>query len=131
MKRRKISLSLIFLLLVSFIGIMYTLLNRPEKMYTSTTMMMTIEEKEHYIEPGKYQKMWVMGTNANDPDKNKERFKVMIGDSRIYNLLEEGKEYFVTFQGVKKNEESEYIFTFSQIGNPEGTQMSGDGIIEE
>jgi hypothetical protein len=129
MRRKKISLLMIIFLIVSFIVILYIFLNRP--MYQSTTMMMVIEEKEHHIEPGKYQKMWVIGTNANDPDKNKERFKVRIKDSQIYNLLEEGKEYFVTFEGVKKSEESEYIYTFSQLGLPDGTQMRGDGIIDE
>jgi hypothetical protein len=129
MRRKRISHLLIIFLLVSFIAILYLSLNRP--MYQSTTMMMVIEKKEHYIEQGKYLKMWVIGSNANDPDKNKERFKVMIKDSSIYNLLEEGKEYFVTFEGVKKSEESEYIYTFSQLGLPGGTQMRGDGIIEE
>jgi hypothetical protein len=129
MRQKKISLLMIIFLLVSFIVFLSIFLNRP--MYQSTTMMMLIEEKEHHIEPGKYLKMWVIGTNANDPDKNKERFKVMIKDSSIYNLLEEGKEYFVTFEGVKKSEESEYIYTFSQLGLPDGTQVRGDGIIEE
>ena len=129
MRRKRISLLLFIFLLVSIIGILYIFLKRP--MYRSTSMIMIIEEKDHYIEPGKYQKMWGVGSNANDPDKNKERFKVMIDDSRIYNLLEEGKEYFVTFQGVKKNEESEFIYTFSQLGLKEGTQMRGEGIIDE
>lgn len=129
MRQKKISLLMIIFLLVSFIVILSIFLNRP--MYQSSTMMMLIEEKEHHIEPGKYLKMWVIGMNANDPDKNKERFKGMIKDSSIYNLLEEGKEYFVTFEGVKRSEESEYIYTFSQLGLPDGTQVRGDGIIEE
>jgi hypothetical protein len=56
--------------------------------------------------------MWVIGSNANDNNLNKERYKVMIDDARIYNLLEEGNEYFVNIQGVKKRNQSEYIYTF-------------------
>ncbi|MDI2587044.1 hypothetical protein OR571_07985 [Psychrobacillus sp. NEAU-3TGS] len=47
----------------------------------------------------------------------------MIEDSRIYNLLEEGIEYFVNIQGVKKRSQSEYIYTFGQLGLVDGTQL--------
>ena len=91
---------------------------------------MYIEEKDHNIEPGKYQKMWVVGSNTNDNTQNKERYKVMIEDSRIYNLLEEGQEYFVLIQGTKKENQSEYTYTFGQLGLPEGTQLVGNGKID-
>ena len=100
------------------------------KSYNSIAMTFKIEEKEHYIEPGKYIKMWVIGSNANDNNPNKERYKVMIEDSRIYNLLEEGNEYFVNIQGVKKRNQSEYIYTFGQLGLVDGTQLAGKGKIE-
>ncbi|GGI15561.1 hypothetical protein GCM10007380_28600 [Gottfriedia solisilvae] len=54
----------------------------------------------------------------------------MIEDSRIYNLLEEGKEYFVVIEGIEKRRQSNYTYTFSQLGLPEGTQMSGKGKID-
>ena len=74
------------------------------KSYKSSAVTFVIEKKEHHIEPGKYIKMWVIGSNVNDNSPNKERYKVMIEDSRIYNLLEEGSEYFVNIQGIKKRE---------------------------
>jgi hypothetical protein len=54
----------------------------------------------------------------------------MIKDSKIYNLLEEGKEYFVSLEGTKKKKQSEYTYTFGQLGIPGGTELIGDGIIE-
>jgi hypothetical protein len=101
-----------------------------EKDYKSIAMTFEIEKKENHIEPGKYIKMWVIGSNANDNNPNKERYKVMIEDSRIYNLLEEGNEYFVNIQGVKKKNQSEYIYTFGQLGLVDGTQLTGKGKIE-
>jgi hypothetical protein len=75
-------------------------------------------------------KMWVIGSNANDSSKNKEQYKVMIKDARIYNLLEEGKEYFVSIEGTNKENQSDTTYTFGQLGLPEGTRLSGEGIIE-
>ncbi len=100
------------------------------KSFQSVGMFIYIEKKEHHIEPGKYLKMWVVGSNANDVSPDKKRYKVMIEDSRIYNLLEEGNEYFVSIQGVKKRNQSDYIYTFGQLGLPGGTQLSGEGKIE-
>lgn len=97
---------------------------------TFATMFMYIEKKEHYIAPGEYIKMWVVGSNASDDGNSKEKYKIMIIDSRIYNLLEEGKEYFVTIEGTKENKQSDYLYTFGQLGLPEGTQLTGEGIIE-
>ena len=98
--------------------------------YKSSTMIFVIEKKEHHIEPGKYMKMWVIGSNAYDDSPDKERYKIMIDDSRIYNLLEEGNKYFVNIQGVKKKNQSEYIYTFGQLGLEDGTQLAGKGEIE-
>ncbi|RSD29051.1 hypothetical protein [Mesobacillus subterraneus] len=128
MKRPRGIITVIFI--VSFLAILFFVLT-DDKHYQNVSMVMIIEEKAHYIEPGKYQKMWVVGSNANDPGPNKERFKVMIEDARIYNLIEEGKEYFVSFQGEKKMEDPEYLYTFGQIEIPGGTQMAGEGVIKD
>lgn len=93
-------------------------------------MIMYIEEKDHINESSKNQKMWVVGSNSYDNSQNKERYKVMIEDSRIYNLLEEGQEYFVLIQGTKKENQSDYTYTFGQLGLPEGTQLVGNGKID-
>lgn len=57
--------------------------------------------------------------------------KVMVDDSRNYNLLEEGKEYFVSIDGVKTKDMSDFLYTFNQLALPDGTQMIGDGVIDE
>ncbi|QFG00084.1 hypothetical protein PB01_15310 [Psychrobacillus glaciei] len=119
---------LVILFLV--VGFLFYLYFEEGKSYKSSSMFFKIEKKEHYIEPGKYMKMWVIGSNANDNSPNKERYKVMIEDSRIYNLLEEGNEYFVSIQGVKKWNQSEYIYTFGQLGLVDGTQLRGEGKID-
>lgn len=98
--------------------------------FNTVTMSMQLEKKDHHVELGKYQKMWVIGSNVNDDDPNKERYKIMIDDSRIYNLLEEGNQYFVLIQGERKYKQAEYTYTFGQLGLPEGTQLVGKGIID-
>lgn len=117
---------LIFLLLI----VIFLFYFQEGKSYKSSSMIFEIEKKEHHIEPGKYMKMWIIGSNANDNSPKKERYKVMIEDSRIYNLLEEGNEYFVNIQGVKKRNQSEYVYTFGQLGLVDGTQLRGEGKIE-
>ncbi len=54
----------------------------------------------------------------------------MIEDSRIYNLLEVGNEYFVVIQGVKKRNQFEYVYTFGQLDLVDGTQLTGKGKID-
>ncbi|KAB2333353.1 hypothetical protein F7731_15995 [Cytobacillus depressus] len=122
----------VVLLIILFLIVIFLLYLYFEggKSYKSSSMIIEIEKKEHHIEPGKYIKMWVIGSNANDNSPNKERYKIMIEDSRIYNLLEEGNEYFVSIQGVKKRNQSEYVYTFGQLGLVDGTQLRGEGKIE-
>lgn len=121
----------VLLIILFLIGIfLFYLYFEEGKSYKSSSMIFEIEKKEHHIEPGKYIKMWVIGSNANDNSPNKERYKVMIEDSRIYNLLKEGNEYFVNIQGIKKRNQSEYVYTFGQLGLVDGTQLTGEGKIE-
>jgi hypothetical protein len=75
-------------------------------------------------------KMWVIGYNANDNSPNRKEYKVMVKDSKVYNLLETGKDYFVSINGVKKRNQSEYIYTFDQLSQIGGTQLAGDGRVE-
>lgn len=129
--RKKGVISVIVLsLLLSFAIYIYFSGEKSNELYKSSSMIMYIEKKDHNIEPGKNQKMWVVGSNSYDNSQNKERYKVMIEDSRIYNLLEEGQEYFVLIQGTKKENQSDYIYTFGQLGLPEGTQLVGNGKID-
>ena len=97
------------------VGFLFYLYFEEGKPFKSSAMIFEIEKKEHHIEPGKYMNMWVIGSNSNDNSPNKERYKVIIEDSRIYYLLEEGNEYFVNIQGVKKRNQSEYIYIFGRI----------------
>ena len=127
---RKWSILIAVLLVIALFTSIYYYAERGNNSYTSVTMFMYVEKKEHYIEPGQYLKMWVIGSNSSDSSQNKLKYKVMIKDSRIYNLLEEGKEYFVTLEGVKKKNQSEYTYTFGKLGIPGGTQLGGEGIIE-
>lgn len=119
-------------MIISFliVGFLFYFNFEEGKSYKSSAMTFEIEKKEHHIEPGKYMEMWVIGTNANDNSPNKERYKVMIEDSRIYNLLDVGSEYFVNIHGVKKRNQSEYKYTFGQLGLVDGTQLTGEGEIE-
>ncbi|MGO4109709.1 hypothetical protein [Paenibacillus sp. YAF4_2] len=128
--KRKRSVLIAVILVVALFTSIYYYAERRNNSYTSVTMFMYIEKKEDYIEPGKYMKMWVIGSNSSDSSQNKLKYKVMIKDSSIYNLLEEGKEYFVTFEGVKKKNQSEYTYTFGQLSIPGGTELRGEGIIE-
>jgi hypothetical protein len=127
-KKRSILIIVVFLILSLCPG--YYIYYERDKSYQSITMFMYIENKEHHIEPGKYIEMWVIGSNGSDSSQNKMKYKVMIKDSRIYNLLEEGNEYFVSLEGIKKKTQSDYTYTFGQIGLLDGTQLSGEGIID-
>ncbi|MDX5475954.1 MAG: hypothetical protein LPK00_10515 [Bacillaceae bacterium] len=126
-RKKRVVLSIIISLIVGFSSYLYF---EGGKTYKSGSMIFVIEKKEHHIEPGKYMKMWVIGSNANDNSTDKEKYKVMIEDSRIYNLLEEGNEYFVTIQGVRKRNQPEYIYTFGQLGLVNGSQLAGEGKID-
>jgi hypothetical protein len=128
--KRKWGILIAVLLVIALFTSMYYYAEWGNNSHTSVTMFMYVEKKEHYIEPGQYFKMWVIGSNSSDSSQNKLKYKVMIKDSRIYNLLEEGKEYFVDLEGIKKKNQSEYTYTFGQLGIPGGTQLSGEGIIE-
>ncbi|MGP4108895.1 hypothetical protein [Virgibacillus sp. L01] len=125
-KKWVVLLTLLFLI----VGFLFYFYFEGGKSYKSSSMIFEIDKKEHHNESGKYMRMWVTGSNANDNNQNKERYKVMIEDSRIYNLLEEGIEYFVNIQGVKKRNQSEYKYTFSQLGLVDGSQLTGEGKIE-
>jgi hypothetical protein len=129
-KKRSILIIVVFLILSLCLG--YYIYFERDKSYQSITMFMYIENKEHHIEPGKYLEMWVIGSNGSDSsqNKNKMKYKVMIKDSRIYNLLEEGNEYFVSLEGIKKKTQSDYTYTFGHIGLLDGTKLSGEGIID-
>lgn len=127
--KKKIIILVIVIFLLGFIVSIFTY-SKVGESYQSIAMYMYIEKKEHHIEPAKYMKMWVNGSNASDTDPNKTRYKVMIKDSSIYNLLEEGKEYFVTLEGIKKRNQEEYVYTFGQIELPGGSNLRGEGIIE-
>jgi hypothetical protein len=87
-----------------------------------------IEEKDYHIEPGSYQEMWIVVYNAYDSNEDTERYKVMIKDSRLFNLIEEGEEYFMSITAYKKNSEDQFIYKIDQIANPaDETDMRGEG----
>jgi hypothetical protein len=86
-----------------------------------------IEEKDYHVEPGRYTEMWIVVYNAYDSNENTERYKVMIKDSRIFNLIEEGEEYFMAITAYKQNSNGEFIYKINQLAKPDGTNLSGEG----
>ncbi|TMW72835.1 hypothetical protein [Alteribacter natronophilus] len=87
---------------------------------------MIIEEKEFHIEPGRYTEMWITVYNAYDSREDTERYRVDIEDERIFNLIEEGEEYFMVIQAFKQDREGEFVYRLNQIERPEGTKIRGD-----
>ncbi|QHW33807.1 hypothetical protein GZH47_25415 [Paenibacillus rhizovicinus] len=128
--KRRWSIAAAGVLVIVLFASIYYYVERGNNSYTSITMFMNVEKKEYDIEPGRYLKMWVTGSNSSDSSQSKLKYKVMIKDSMVYNLLEEGKEYFVSLEGIKKKNQSEYTYTFNQVGHPGGTQLSGEGKME-
>lgn len=91
---------------------------------------MIIEEKHHYIEPGKYFEMWIIGYNANEKEENRKRYKIFIEESMVYNLIKEGEEYMIAAATFRKDEESGDIYKLEQISNQEEYQLAGKGRIK-
>ena len=89
---------------------------------------MTIEEKHHYIEPGQYSEMWIIGYNAYE--KREIRYKIFIEESMVYNLIEEGEEYMVSARSFREDEEFDYVYKLEQISNQIEYQMRGKGRIK-
>jgi hypothetical protein len=87
-----------------------------------------IEEKDYHVEPARYQEMWIVVYNAYDSNENTERYKVMVKDSNIFNLIDEGEEYFMSITAYKKDSDGEFIFKIDQIAKPaDETNMRGEG----
>ncbi|RXJ04447.1 hypothetical protein DS745_03415 [Anaerobacillus alkaliphilus] len=91
---------------------------------------MIVEEKHHYIEPGQYFEMWIIGYNAHEKKENRERYKIFIKESMVYNLIEEGEEYMVSFKSFREDEEFGYVYKLEQISNQEEYQLRGKGRIK-
>lgn len=91
---------------------------------------MIIEEKHHYIEPGQHFEMWVIGYNAYEEEENRERYKIFIEESMVYNLIEEGEEYMVSATSFREDAEFGYVYKLEQISNQEKYQLAGQGRIE-
>jgi hypothetical protein len=110
----------------------YLLLGKPTfKVTKSITMAsMVIEEKHHYIEPGEYFKMWIIGYNSNDKRENRELYKIYIEDSMIYNLLKEGDVYMISARSFREDKEFGYVYELTEISNQEEYQLRGKGRIK-
>lgn len=89
-----------------------------------------IEEKHHHIEPGQYFEMWVIGYNAFEKEEKRERYKIYIEESMVYNLIEEGEEYMVSATSYREDEEFGYVYKLEQISNQEEYQLRGKGRIK-
>lgn len=63
--KRKWGILIAVLLVIALFTSMYYYAERGNNSYTSVTMFMYVEKKEHYIEPGQYLKMWVIGSNLH------------------------------------------------------------------
>ncbi|MBP2242910.1 hypothetical protein J2Z40_003492 [Cytobacillus eiseniae] len=91
---------------------------------------MVIEEKSHYIDPGNYFEMWVIGYNGNESEENRDRYKIFIEDSMVYNLIKEGEKYNITASSFREDEEYGHVYQLSQISNQEMYQLAGKGRIK-
>ncbi|OLO26760.1 hypothetical protein BTR23_21990 [Alkalihalophilus pseudofirmus] len=91
---------------------------------------MIIEEKHHYIEPGQYFEMWIIGSNAYEKEETRERYKIFIEESMVYNLIEEGEEYMVSATSFREDDEFGYVYKLEQISNQEDYQLAGKGRIK-
>lgn len=122
-----------FLIIIIFLAIGYVFIfgKSPFQMTKSVGMgAMVIEEKHHHIEPGKYSEMWVIGYNAYEKEENRERYKIFIEESMVYNLIEEGEEYMVSATSFREDEEFGYVYKLEQISNQEKYQLRGKGRIK-
>lgn len=110
----------------------FTLFGSSTSQMTKSISMggMVIEEKHHYIEPGQYFEMWVIGYNAYETEEYRERYKIFVEDSMVYNLIKEGEEYMVSASAFREDEEFGYVYELEQISNQEKYQLVGKGRIK-
>lgn len=124
--KRVIIASICFLVIGSF----FYFGNSSTKMKKSIGAFMIIEEKHHHIEPGQYLEMWVIGYNPYEKEENRERYKIYIEESMVYNLIEEGEMYMVLAASFREDEEFGYVYQLEQISNQEEYQLAGKGRIK-
>jgi len=111
------------------IGYFYYVQNlTPKTNFSIDFGAMTIEEKHHYIEPGEYIEMWIIGYNVYD--SNQTRYKIFIEEAMVYNLIEEGKEYMVSARSFREDDDFDYVYKLQQISNQLDYQMRGKGRIK-
>ncbi len=104
--------------------VLYFLINNETKSYTSHTFgSFHVEEKGHHIEPGKYMEMWVVGYNSEENEENRKQYKVYIKDANVFNLIEESRNYLMSFT----NEESLDRYYVQQISPPNSENLTGEG----
>ncbi|MGM0844959.1 MAG: hypothetical protein ACQEUT_08275 [Bacillota bacterium] len=107
-------------------------INKPSSQITKSISMagMVIEEKHHYIEPGQYIEMWVIGYNGYEQEEHRERYKIFIEESMVYNLIAEGEQYMISASSFRKDEEFGYAYKLQQLSNQEEYQLTGKGCIK-
>lgn len=133
MKNKKMILILIIVLIpIAIMALIYLKGEKIDKVYSSHNLGgMYIEEKGHYVEPGEYQQMWIIGYNAYDESEGKETFKVFIKDANVYNLIEENQEYVISFSAKHQDGSKNNIYSLDWISLPHGGQLRGDGLIDK
>jgi hypothetical protein len=130
---RKFSKKLILVLIMGFIVLLISYFSYFENSTSKGSITMggfVIEEKHHYIEPGQYFEMWVIGYNANEKEEKRERYKIFIEDSMVYNLIEEDEEYMVSATSYREDVEFGYVYKLEQISNQNEYQLRGKGRIK-
>ncbi|MEC2074175.1 hypothetical protein [Alkalihalophilus marmarensis] len=133
MRDKKMILILVIVLIpIAIITLNYFIGDENEKVYSHQSFGgMYIEEKGHYVEPGEYQQMWIIGYNAYEDTEGREPFKVFIKDANVYNLIEENQEYVISFSAKYQDESNNNIYSLDWILLPDGGQMRGDGLIDK
>ena len=91
---------------------------------------MYIEEKDHHVEPGDYQEMWIIGYVFHETEENQIRYKIYIEDPNVYNLIEEDKVYHLVADSFREDDTYGLVYELIFISDDDNYQMRGEGRIE-
>lgn len=91
---------------------------------------MYIEEKDHHVEPGDYQEMWIIGYDFHETEENQERYKIYIEDPNVYNLIEEDKVYNLAADSFREDDTYGLAYELIFISDDDNYQLRGDGRID-
>ena len=99
------------LLVMAFIMLLFAfILSVQGEQITSTASMLVVNEKGH---TDNYDEYWIKAYDPNNQTKD-EAFKIMVEDEMVWELIEEKKEYFSSYQ-----KEGDQPWILEQIEHPD------------